>query len=133
MTTFPPHNLTLTRTVTDPHIVHIAITGDLDYDTSEEFLETVAEEMDARPELRELHLDCAELGTCDSMGLSILLMVHRRVTLAGIKLYLDNRQPALNRLLGITGTFRHFIGEPEGGEVPTAGSETRIVHPRDEN
>ncbi|MQS08517.1 STAS domain-containing protein [Streptomyces alkaliphilus] len=133
MTTYPAQNLVLTRTVTDPHTVHIRISGDLDYDTSEDFLETVVEEMDARPDLRELHLDCAELGTCDSMGLSILLMVHRRVTVAGIKLYLDNRRPALDRLLGITGTFGHFIGAPENEKVSTTGPQTRIPHPHDEN
>ncbi|MCE7080977.1 hypothetical protein [Streptomyces sp. ST2-7A] len=134
MTTFPPRNLLLIRAVRKPHARHVAISGDLDYDTSEDFPETVIGEMGACPEPRELHLDRAEPGVCDSMVPSILLMLHRRVVSAGITPHPDNRQPAPNRLLGITGTFRHFIDASKGG-VP-AVRETGVVHPahpRDED
>lgn len=35
----------------------------------------------------DLHLHCARLGTVDSTGLSVLLMIGRRTSAAGVRLH----------------------------------------------
>ena len=63
-----------------------------------------------RPGLRELRIDCAGIGYCDSYGLSSLLMIRRRTRAAGVELHLDNRVGALERLLRVTNTLEHLTG-----------------------
>ncbi|MFG3442626.1 STAS domain-containing protein [Nonomuraea sp. NPDC047897] len=75
--------------------------------------------------LRELRLDCAGLGLCDSSGLAALLVIRRRASEAGVRLRLDHRGAALDRLLDLTGTLEHLTGEPappsgRGGEAEGA-------------
>ncbi|GGU63291.1 hypothetical protein GCM10010274_60030 [Streptomyces lavendofoliae] len=62
------------------------------------------------PHLRHLHLHpgLAELSICDSLGLSALLRIER-FTSTGARLHLDNRSPALDRLLALTGTYDHLV------------------------
>ncbi|MGE6732696.1 STAS domain-containing protein, partial [Streptomyces sp. NPDC059900] len=57
-----------------------------------------------------------------SMGLSILLMIHRRTTAAGVRLHLDDRPAKLNRLLTLTGTLDHFTAPAASGAEPSPGS-----------
>jgi anti-anti-sigma factor len=61
--------------------------------------------------VREVRLDCGGISFCDSSGLSTLLLVHRAVTGAGGRLYLDNRPRALERLLALTGMTAYLTGE----------------------
>ncbi|GAA3487120.1 STAS domain-containing protein [Streptomyces cremeus] len=115
MTTTPSHSirpnpLRLTTGPEDERTLRLALRGDLDYDHADLLLDVVREELAGRPGLRALRLDCAELTAVDSMGLSVLLMVHRVTTAAGIGLHLDHRTPALERLLQITGTRDHLTG-----------------------
>lgn len=110
MTTLPPAHLELTTVDTEDGL-RIEIDGDLDYDTSDQLLDTVTAQLVERPGLGHLHLHCAGLGVTDSMGLSILLMIRRRTTAAGVQLHLDARPAVLDRLLEITGTFEYLTGD----------------------
>lgn len=80
----------------------VAMDGELDYLTADRLLDEVTA-VAAEPGVRRIVLDCAQLTFCDSHGLSVLLMLHRRLTTADVTLVLDNRQKRLDRLLAITG------------------------------
>ncbi|MDQ1033875.1 anti-anti-sigma factor [Streptomyces sp. V3I8] len=137
MTTMPPAHLRLT-TVDTEDTVRIELHGDLDYDTADSFLAEVTTALATHPRLEHLHLHCAGLGTVDSMGLSILLMVRRRTGQAGVRLHLDDRPAALDRLLTITGSLEYLTGSssdaansasPGTGEPAAASEETRAARP----
>ncbi|MEW1748285.1 STAS domain-containing protein [Streptomyces angustmyceticus] len=119
MTTHPPGD-GLTATTPDRHTAHLHLSGDLDHTTAEEVLARALRQIAAQPHLRDLHLDCAHVRACDPMGLSLLLALHRRTSAAGIHLHLDDRPPALDRLLTVTGTLTHLTSPPgQQGTVPT--------------
>ncbi|MEU6674479.1 STAS domain-containing protein [Streptomyces sp. NPDC046853] len=142
MTTTPPSPLRLT-TVDTEDTVRIEVYGDLDYDNADHLLLAVTAKLAEHPRLSDLHLHCAGLEAVDSMGLSILLMIHRRTTAAGVRLHLDDRSAKLNRLLTLTGTLDHFTApladgaesssggtaEPPrtGGDTDPAGSQDRTA------
>ncbi|MEV6044038.1 STAS domain-containing protein [Streptomyces xanthochromogenes] len=119
-------------TIDTQDTVRIEITGDLDYQTVDLLLDEVTSQLDARPGLKDLHLHFAEIGSIDSMGLSVLLMIHRRTAAAGTRLHLDDRPPNLNRLLDVTGTLEYLTAAPPTGAAtsqqhteqapPTAGT-----------
>jgi anti-anti-sigma factor len=100
---------------TEADAVHLRLTGELDYDTTPEFLAAVrgilddCSGIDRRP-VRSLHLDCSGLGFCDTMGLFALLTIRRETGAADVRLHLDHRSPALQRLLELTGTLAHLTG-----------------------
>lgn len=85
----------------------IRITGDLDYETSDDLVE-VATRLLAQNGLSDLHLDFSETAFLDSAALSGLLLLHRRTSEAGVALHLDNRPQFLDRVLQVTGLFNHF-------------------------
>jgi anti-anti-sigma factor len=133
MTTTPPARLRLTTVDTDA-TVHIELHGDLDYDHADQLLEAVTATLGAHPRLADLHLHCAGLGAVDSMGLSALLMIHRRAGEAGVRLHLDDRTANLDRLLTLTGTLEHLTTFPTGAaqapltaDAPLASGKTRTV------
>ncbi|MFD6415348.1 STAS domain-containing protein [Streptomyces sp. NPDC060194] len=97
----------------------LAVRGFLDYDDSERFLDEAVAHLTATPGLRHLRVDCAALGGIDSMGLCVLLMLHRRTAAAGVTLHLDNRPPLLDRVLTVTGTLEHF--DPHHADRDTDG------------
>jgi anti-anti-sigma factor len=94
----------------------VAVAGDLVHVNATDFLRIVTDELSANPELRELRVDCTELEICDSMGLSVLLMLRRRVDALDVALRVLNRPYSLDRMLELTGTFEYLTG------VTTAGS-----------
>ncbi|MFD7920883.1 STAS domain-containing protein [Streptomyces sp. NPDC059740] len=105
--------------------VQVALTGDLGYETADELLHVASEVLGASPAPHRLTLDCAELGVCDSMGLSTLLMLHRRTLALGTELVLLHRRPPLVRLLEITGTltlFAHADSPDPATEDPSGPS-----------
>ncbi|MGW5639388.1 STAS domain-containing protein [Streptomyces sp. NPDC003832] len=95
-------------TVDTENTIRIEIIGDLDYDTADQLLEEATAQLASRPQPVDLHLHCGGLGTVDSMGLSALLMIGRLTAAAGVCLHLDDRPPALDRLLDITGTHDYL-------------------------
>ncbi|MDX3188024.1 STAS domain-containing protein [Streptomyces sp. MN03-5084-2B] len=100
--------LTCTWT-SDSGTAHVTIVGDLEFATTGTLLRLITGRLTG--EVREVRLDCARIGFCDSSGLSELMKVHRVVTDAGGRLHLDHRQPALDRLLARTGTAAYLTGE----------------------
>ncbi|MFF3611963.1 STAS domain-containing protein [Streptomyces sp. NPDC002580] len=98
--------------------VHVRLDGFLDYDSADYFLAAATRPLAATPGLRHLHLECGALSGIDSMGLAMLLMLHRRTTAVGVSLHLDNRTPALDRLLDITGTLDLLVPDRTGQEKP---------------
>ncbi|MDI5961264.1 STAS domain-containing protein [Streptomyces sp. SL13] len=136
MTMMPSARLRLT-TVDTEATVRIELRGDLDYDNADRLLAAVTGQLAGRPRLEHLHLHCAGLGTVDSMGLSVLLMIHRRTGEAGVRLHLDDRTARLDRLLTITGTLEHLTASPNGaasspagaGESPKNSAEARAARP----
>jgi anti-anti-sigma factor len=102
-------NLDLTVSVDDEHrSATVHITGDLDTATTDEFIDTATRVLDDHRDLRALHLDCAELGFCDSVGLSALLLVQRRTSAADVDLHIDNRPAYFERILELTGILDHL-------------------------
>ncbi|MEU6123176.1 STAS domain-containing protein [Streptomyces sp. NPDC047123] len=126
--TTPNSHLCLT-TVDAEDTVRIKIEGDLDYDTADLLLQAVTAQLAERPELAHLHLHFAGLGSIDSMGLSVLLMIGRRTTAAHVRLHLDDRPANLDRLLDITGTGDYLTGAPVVGAVTTEGAAARSTTP----
>ncbi|MFF8939656.1 STAS domain-containing protein [Streptomyces paradoxus] len=106
---------------TGPHAVRLALTGDLDYDTCGELLQRVRTALEEGAGAGELHLDCAALGTVDSMGLSTLLQIHRSACREGIAFHLDDIGPALRRLLELTGTYEHLTTPRQSGAPGASG------------
>ncbi|MEU5370564.1 STAS domain-containing protein [Streptomyces sp. NPDC005951] len=104
MTTHPEQHLQLT-TVDLQDGVRIEIRGDLDYLSADVLMEEATAQLADRSTLTDLHLGCADLHAVDSMGLSALLLIHRRITAAGVRLHLDDRPAKLDRLLSLTGTL----------------------------
>ncbi|MFJ6700592.1 STAS domain-containing protein [Streptomyces sp. NPDC091272] len=117
----PPPALHLT-TVDADNRVRVEITGDLDHDTADLLLEEVTALLAARPHLEDLHLHCGGLGTVDSMGLSVLLMIGRRTTAAQVRLHLADRPSGLERLLAVTGTLEHFRAMTTTAANPQLGT-----------
>ncbi|SFF79453.1 anti-anti-sigma factor [Actinacidiphila alni] len=124
MTPTPFTGLRLTRVDADG-TVRIEVSGDLDYDSADDLMTAVTAELAAHPQLDDLHLHFGGLGLVDSMGLSVLLMIHRRTTEAGVRLHLDDRTDDLDRLLALTGTLEHFTADPDGAADPAPAAESR--------
>ncbi|MEU5690817.1 STAS domain-containing protein [Actinosynnema sp. NPDC020468] len=99
-----PATPTFTSTV-DGAVAHVVIRGELAYETGDELVAIVD---DVLTLVAEVRVDCAELGFCDSYGLSTLLLVQRRLHAADVRLSLVNRSAALDRLLKRTNTFLHL-------------------------
>jgi len=108
MTTHRPRALTLAPTTIDPHTVRVVVGGDLDFDTAPDFIALVHGQLAAHPDVRDLHLDLAGLGACDSTGLSALLTARRSAAAVSARLHLDRRPERLERFLDITGTLSYL-------------------------
>ncbi|MEU3828956.1 anti-sigma factor antagonist [Streptomyces sp. SID486] len=123
MTTLPPPALRITVTRGARELT-VDVAGDLDYDTVDHLVETVSEQLARHPEVRGVRLDFAELSWIDSVGLSALLMIHRRTRAVGGVLYLENRPALLERLLRQTGTLGHLTARPGRDEGATGANVT---------
>ncbi|MGY0070315.1 STAS domain-containing protein [Streptomyces sp. QTS137] len=107
MTPLPHRPLTLTVEA-GQGTAHLRLAGDLDHDTSDGLVEQAEQCLTTHPGLRDLHLDCAGLRFCDSTGISVLLMIHRRTTARDVRLHLDGPPPFLERILDTTGVRQLF-------------------------
>ncbi|MFS0697194.1 STAS domain-containing protein [Streptomyces nitrosporeus] len=103
-----------------PGVVHLRLAGDLDYDSCDELMRRTDACLAGDPDLTDLHLDCARLTLCDSMGVSTFLLVHRRTAARGIRLHVDNSPPFLARLFEVTGIGVVFAS---GARAPRDGQE----------
>ncbi|MFI9613286.1 STAS domain-containing protein [Streptomyces sp. NPDC052023] len=123
MTTSPDADPVATPSPAGPHTVSLALSGDLDYDTSAELLHQVRLALDGNEDVRDLRLDCRELEVVDSMGLSTLLQLHRSAGQDNIGFHLDDIGPTLRRLLELTGTYEYLTtprqADPADGNHPT--------------
>ncbi|WP_328454564.1 MULTISPECIES: STAS domain-containing protein [unclassified Amycolatopsis] len=104
-------SLTCTWTSPEPGTAHVVIVGELEFATATLLSRLIADRLAGAPDVRDVRLDCGGIAFCDSSGLSALLRAHTAVTGAGRRFHLDNRRPALDRLLALTGTFAHLTGE----------------------
>ncbi len=109
--------LTCTWTASDATTARVLIVGELEFATAALLLQLVTDRLADHPDVRDVRLDCGEIAFCDSSGLSTLLLVHRAVTGAGARSHLDNRPPALERLLALTGTTAYLTGESVGSRA----------------
>lgn len=117
----PPAEIALIATPSsDPSTLRLEVRGFLDYDSADRFLALASGYLSDGPDLRTLRLDCEHLEGLDSMGLAMLLMLHRRTTAAGVTLSLDNRSPGLERMLDITGALEHLVPD----HAASAGTPT---------
>ncbi|MER6348709.1 STAS domain-containing protein [Streptomyces sp. NPDC001595] len=107
MTEHPLHAFRLTVRE-EPATLTVRISGDLDHDTGPELVDAVSDHL--TPGVRDVRLDFHALGHIDSLGLSALLMVHRRTSAAGAALHLDHRPAALERVLRQTNVLTHLTG-----------------------
>ncbi|MEU6974187.1 STAS domain-containing protein [Kitasatospora aureofaciens] len=115
MTDLPPADFTLAVDST-PRTLTVRVAGELDYDTSGELLDTVTAHLGHhRAGPREVRLDCGGITWIDSSGLSALLMIRRRTDDAGAVLHLDDRPPALERLLDLTDVLPYFAARRANG------------------
>ncbi|MEV0579373.1 MULTISPECIES: STAS domain-containing protein [unclassified Streptomyces] len=113
----PPHTPFTITVEAGPGTTHLHLTGDLDYDTSDELTQQADRCLNAHPGIEELRLDCAALRFCDSMGISALLMIHRKAAERSVRLYLDHPPPFLERILNTTGIQRLFSPAPRSNET----------------
>ncbi|MEU1470574.1 STAS domain-containing protein [Streptomyces sp. NPDC005761] len=125
MTTRLYRHLQLT-TVDTQDSIRIEIHGDLDHTGADLLIEEVTAQLAGRTALADLHLQCADLGAVDSMGLSALLMIGRRTTAAGVRLHLDDRPAKLDRLLDLTGTRTYLTVPPANGASETMTQDSAM-------
>ncbi|MEU1122749.1 STAS domain-containing protein [Streptomyces sp. NPDC005899] len=103
-----------------PGAARLRLTGDLDHDTSDQFVERAQACLAADPGLRDLFLDCAGLRVCDSTGVAGLLLLHRGTSARGIGLHLESPPASLRRTLDVTGIARIFTQGGGGRQAEPA-------------
>ncbi|MFJ7270423.1 STAS domain-containing protein [Streptomyces sp. NPDC099050] len=118
-----PGPLRLTRTDT-AGAVRIEVHGDFDYRDADRLLDAVSAVLAGRGVLRDLHVDCTDMAGVDSSGLAVLLLIRRHADAAGVRLHLEGRPPALNRILRVTGTL-DYLTSPHTGNRSAASTTER--------
>ncbi|MFF7361864.1 anti-sigma factor antagonist [Streptomyces sp. NPDC008125] len=126
MTTTPSDAFRLSTRYDAQGAVLVELCGDLDHTQTDTLLDTVREQLAGNPDTRELRLECASLETIDSSGLAALIMIRRRADQAGVRLVLDGRRAALDRLLEVTGTLEYLTTTPMDAER-TSGQSMRTT------
>lgn len=87
----------------------LRLTGELDFDTAPDLIETAAELR--RDGCQELLLDFAGVALCDSSGLSALVVIHRAGAAA---IQLTGMHPQVRQLLDRTGLGELLALPPRG-------------------
>ncbi|MCX4661575.1 STAS domain-containing protein [Streptomyces uncialis] len=103
-----PHSPFILTVEAGPGTASLHLAGDLDYATSDELVQHADHCLTTRPDLHDLRLDCTALRFCDTMGISALLMIHRKTTARDVRLHLDGPPPFLERILNTTGVRQLF-------------------------
>lgn len=99
------------------------VSGELDYDTSDDLLRAVVEQLTEPCGFRDVRLDFRDLRYIDSTGLSALLMIHRRTSSAGALLHLDHRPDFLERMLTMTDVLDHLTAPGHREEAAEAAQD----------
>jgi anti-anti-sigma factor len=130
MTDLPSSEFTLGVLERGPALI-VRVIGELDHDTSDDLVRTVAGRLTGEAAFGEVRLDFADLAWMDSSGLAALLMIHRHVTASAARLHLDNRPAFLDRMLRVTDVLDHLTAPvpvaARGGEP--AGESTEVGAP----
>ncbi|MFI8962755.1 STAS domain-containing protein [Streptomyces sp. NPDC053493] len=130
MTTSSDHTFELEAATGADGVLYVEVAGDLAWDAADELLDVARAHLSAAPHVSDIRVDCARLTLCDSMGLSVLLALHRDTAAAGVRLCLERRPAVLDRLLLLTGTYEHLTGQPESagpdGPTPTDEADPRL-------
>lgn len=123
MTLHPPMPLRLTH-LEKPGAARFELHGDLDHYWADLLLEAVEAVLAGDSGLHDVHLHCAGLSTVDSSGLSVLLMIRRRTSAAGVRLHVEERPVCLERLLELTGILEYLTApEADAREQRPAATE----------
>ncbi|MGW3018968.1 STAS domain-containing protein [Streptomyces longwoodensis] len=107
----------------DPLTLTVRVSGELDYDTSDDLLRAVVAHLTEPCGFRDVRLDFRDLGYIDSTGLSALLMIHRRTSAAGVLLHLDHRPDFLERMLTMTNVLDHLTAPGRREEAAEAAAQ----------
>ncbi|MGW2829351.1 STAS domain-containing protein [Streptomyces sp. NPDC001286] len=104
-----------------PDGVVVRVAGDLDYETHRELVDAVTPLLAPGDPARHraagvVRLDFAGLHCVDSSGLSALLLLRRRADEAGVRLLLEARPVALERVLEMTGTHDHLTAHEQDSD-----------------
>ncbi|WP_327302800.1 STAS domain-containing protein [Streptomyces sp. NBC_01298] len=118
-----PGPLRLTRTDT-AGAVRIELHGDFDHQDADRLLDAVSAVLAGPRTLRDLYVDCTDMAGVDSSGLAVLLMIRRRADAAGVRLHLEGRPPALERILHVTGTL-DYLTNPHARSRSAASTPER--------
>lgn len=115
-------NLSLTITTT-ARSACVCVTGDLDYQTIDDLVDTATQLLGQQAGLMNLHLDFGGLTFLDSAALSGLVLIHRRTSQSDVRLHLDHRPLFLDRFLDVTGLSEHLVTSQADAET---GGSTRL-------
>ncbi|MFJ5933938.1 STAS domain-containing protein [Streptomyces sp. NPDC093071] len=124
--TYLPADLVVTARSAQPRALHLAIAGDLDYETATRFTHEVNQALDAHHQQygqvpKDLHLDFSGLAGIDSSALTALLVLRRQAYPAGITLHLDQQPSQMVRMLELTGIADHLTQDAHAS--PPAADE----------
>ncbi|MFJ3231156.1 STAS domain-containing protein [Streptomyces sp. NPDC086787] len=111
----------------EPGTLAVRVAGELDYDTSDDLVRAVVDQLTPHAGLRDVHLDFDQLTWIDSTGLSALLMIHRRTTAIGATLRLDNRPECLERMLRVTNVLDHLTTPTTRADEPGPEQDERAA------
>ncbi|MER5950253.1 STAS domain-containing protein [Streptomyces sp. NPDC001904] len=117
------HDLLIVTSTRESGVLTLYVSGQLDYETSDEFTRHAEQALTARPGVKNIIVDCLQLTEVDSMGLSALLALRRRADTAGATLHLERRPRQLNRILDVTGTLTYLTQDSAQSASP--GARTR--------
>lgn len=115
----PDRALELTADHSPSGEVVLRLTGELDHLTADRFRRAV-EEIPLRAE-SPLVLDMSRLAFCDSVGLTELVLAHRRARTAGASVRLVGVSRELGHLLELTGVDRVLAVEKNPHRAPGSG------------
>ncbi|MFB8027205.1 STAS domain-containing protein [Streptomyces sp. NPDC056465] len=115
----PDRALVLTADHSPSGAVVLRLTGELDHLTADRFRRAV-EEIPLRAE-SPLVLDMSRLAFCDSVGLTELVLVHRRARTAGTSILLVGLSRELRHLFELTGVDRVLAAEEDPHHAPGSG------------
>jgi anti-sigma B factor antagonist len=104
----------------DPRTAIVAIEGILDSETSDRLEAALAEQL--ADGVSRFVLDLSSLEFCDSSGLSVLIVAHRRAVSGGGWIRLTGSEGQVRRVLEIT-NLGHVLGQYPDARAAIAGTD----------